>query len=595
MRTPREVYDVSRRVYHPELESCPVCGGKLKLCNYLTWEKTIQTFGGSERIGSRPSQCREESCPSGKKPWGKPWVSAEALQRSPRRSTYGYEVIAQIGWERQERRDTFREIGERLNEWITISESEVRFLYQQVYLPLLACEERQNVHRLEEVIARQGGLIVALDGLCPEGGEPQLWFMRELTSGLTLRSGWMSRQDEEAFRSFLTPLAKRGWPLLAVLSDKQRGLVPAVAAMFPGVPHPFCQAHYLRNLAEPLAAADQTFKVALRKAVREEVGEEIRQETGSKGTPGVLTVTGVLPDEPPDERREVPPNGEAPREEPSEKEACPAQSIDDIVIPLLRRIRYLLTLEGRPPFRLAGVEMYARLKEMVDYLKVLLAHRSEPRLVAVVKGLEAVLPDFALSADDLAQGARWLTDIAALLDPTIDGSGPRDGSGPGDGSGDPVAHRLNRYLDQLLDLPLDRDLSPVMAEFQHHLRKVTDSYAPGLFHCYSIPGVPRTNNGLESHFRDTTRRLLRTTGQKGQCLRTLQRTGAWELLRRFPSPQAALQALQRTAAADFKEEQERFRRHQDRFKLHTRSPRVASRQLQRLLDDWINFHPPDTG
>ena len=48
-----------------------------------------------------------------------------------------------------------------------------------------------------------------------------------------------------------------------------------------------------------------------------------------------------------------------------------------------------------------------------------------------------------------------------------------------------------------------------------HLDTVSRSYWPGLFHCYDVPGLPRTNNELESHFRETRRRLLRTTGQTG--------------------------------------------------------------------------------
>jgi hypothetical protein len=43
-------------------------------------------------------------------------------------------------------------------------------------------------------------LIIALDGLAPEGGEPQLWFIRELTSGLTLRSGWLSQAGSHHVR-----------------------------------------------------------------------------------------------------------------------------------------------------------------------------------------------------------------------------------------------------------------------------------------------------------------------------------------------------------------------------------------------------------
>jgi len=41
-------------------------------------------------------------------------------------------------------------------------------------LPLLACHERQQRGRLAQVAREQGGLIVALDGLAPQGGEPQI-------------------------------------------------------------------------------------------------------------------------------------------------------------------------------------------------------------------------------------------------------------------------------------------------------------------------------------------------------------------------------------------------------------------------------------
>ena len=39
--------------------------------------------------------------------------------------------------------------------------------------------------------------MIGLDG--PEGGQPQIWFVRELTTGLVLRSGWLSRCDQKTF------------------------------------------------------------------------------------------------------------------------------------------------------------------------------------------------------------------------------------------------------------------------------------------------------------------------------------------------------------------------------------------------------------
>ena len=68
---------------------------------------------------------------------------------------------------------------------------------------------------MAEVAQQQGGLLIALDGLEPESGEPQLWFIRDLLTGLTLRSGWLSQQTQLAFEDFLAPLRQLPWPTLA--------------------------------------------------------------------------------------------------------------------------------------------------------------------------------------------------------------------------------------------------------------------------------------------------------------------------------------------------------------------------------------------
>src|SRR5947207_14601136 len=112
----------------------------------------------------------------------------------------------------------FRENGSQ-----PISESHVRYLYQHVYLPLLACHERQQRGRLAQVAQEQGGLVVALDGLAPQGGEPQIWFIRDLSTGLTLRSGWLAQLDQPTIEAFLARLRHLEWAILAVLSAKQTG------------------------------------------------------------------------------------------------------------------------------------------------------------------------------------------------------------------------------------------------------------------------------------------------------------------------------------------------------------------------------------
>ena len=131
-------------------------------------------------------------------------------------------MIAQIGWLRQTHLERFEAIHQALYPRLQISESEVRHLYHERYLPLLACHERQYLEELTAV-SEQTGLILSMDGLAPEGGEPQLWVVRELQLGLTLRSGWLSQQDQDTFVNFLQPIADLGLRVVALISDKQLG------------------------------------------------------------------------------------------------------------------------------------------------------------------------------------------------------------------------------------------------------------------------------------------------------------------------------------------------------------------------------------
>jgi hypothetical protein len=47
-----------------------------------------------------------------------------------------------------------------------------------------------------------------------------------------------------------------------------------------------------------------------------------------------------------------------------------------------------------------------------------------------------------------------------------------------------------------------------------HFLKVTRSYRPGLFHCYAVAGLPRTNNDLEQMFGSQRYHERRATGRK---------------------------------------------------------------------------------
>jgi hypothetical protein len=171
-------------------------------------------------------------------------------------------------------------------------------------------------------------------------------------------------------------------------------LRPALSKVLPKRPHQWCQAHYLRHLAEPLADTDATFKAERRKTVRQHVGDLIRSDPGADPSQaGVGSVTGLLPS--------APSVTEAPG-----TEALPPESIaDGVVTQLFRRPRYLLTLKGRPPFRLAGLETYDQLHDMAGFGLELLSQHYDPRLAELVQGLRAALSPFSQPYEDIQQGA----------------------------------------------------------------------------------------------------------------------------------------------------------------------------------------------
>jgi hypothetical protein len=56
-----------------------------------------------------------------------------------------------------------------------------------------------------------------------------------------------------------------------------------------------------------------------------------------------------------------------------------------------------------------------------------------------------------------------------------------------------------------------------------HFLKVTRSYRPGLFHCYVVTDLPRTNNDLEQLFGSYRRHERRATGRKANSSATVLR------------------------------------------------------------------------
>jgi hypothetical protein len=77
-----------------------------------------------------------------------------------------------------------------------------------------------------------------------------------------------------------------------------------------------------------------------------------------------------------------------------------------------------------------------------------------------------------------------------------------------------VATLQQEYQQLLETMTQHQDQLGSLAPAVAHFRKVTQSYWDGLFHCYQVKELPRTNNDLEHYFGTARHLERRVTGRK---------------------------------------------------------------------------------
>jgi hypothetical protein len=80
-----------------------------------------------------------------------------------------------------------------------------------------------------------------------------------------------------------------------------------------------------------------------------------------------------------------------------------------------------------------------------------------------------------------------------------------------------------RYRGMIAALARHRGSLGSLAEALDHFRKVTRSSWPGLFRCYGVADLPRTNNDLEQFFGSYRHHERRCSGRKVACPGTVVR------------------------------------------------------------------------
>jgi hypothetical protein len=184
----------------------------------------------------------------------------------------GWDVVCWLGHRRFARHWSVPQIRHELADRFGINVSDDTITeYARRYQQMVAARQ-QDPDEFRKAYQGVSGLVLSIDGLQPEKGHETLYVVREIgqkrvwfaQSLLSSNAGELKKVFERA----KTLADELGVPVRCWVTDKQDALVSGISAVFRGVPHRYCENHFLRDLAKPMLEADSNAKVQMRKKVR---------------------------------------------------------------------------------------------------------------------------------------------------------------------------------------------------------------------------------------------------------------------------------------------------------------------------------------
>jgi hypothetical protein len=256
----------TRRVLTVEDESCSVCGRRLHVCDHRLHH--IFTFAGPVELVCKLAHCPAADCPAHARTLS---PLAEAQLTLPR-WVIAWDVFCWLGHRRFARHWSVPQLRAELRDSYRIALSEDALTaYLRRYQTMVAARH-QNPVRLAQTYRDIPDLVLTIDGLQPEKGHETLYVVRELRARRVWFAEALLSSGAEEVRRLVAKAkhwaAQVGKPVALWMSDKQDAFLQAVAAEFAGVPHRYCQNHFLRDVAAEVLEADSHAKVKMRGKVR---------------------------------------------------------------------------------------------------------------------------------------------------------------------------------------------------------------------------------------------------------------------------------------------------------------------------------------
>jgi hypothetical protein len=157
---------------------------------------------------------------------------------------------------------------------------------------------------------------------------------------------------------------------------------------------------------------------------------------------------------------------------------------------------------------------------------------------------------WAEQADQLQRQHQWLIDLQRLLKP----SPRKPGVQP---TGQEIKTEVDRYL---IELNPRTDLDETDQAIAQHVITTFRNRWWGLFVCYDVPGLPATNNDLESFFGRLKTNQRRITGQKSVNSFVLRYGAYVAFVDRSESKSELLARLRQVDRAAYQQERQHLHR-----------------------------------
>lgn len=257
-------------------EDCPDCGRKLPV--YQNDKRRVQGLDYQFWLNRRDKRC-SESCP-GSRPL---FRALRDLRVNLPGRIYGLDVTLYIGE---------RHLGDGLSQERITRDLNTRGLpiHQRTtgrvlrdfvaMTSLVGGDDTALCNRLRA----QGGIVLMCDGVQFEDRSPVLYLAWDALSGEPLFGQRKVYRGEEDLIPLLEGVRDMNVPVLGVVTDKEKGLVPAVQHVFPEVPYQFCHTHFLKNCARPLQSDTSELGQSVRRRADEvrKIGKQVAKRTVSE-------------------------------------------------------------------------------------------------------------------------------------------------------------------------------------------------------------------------------------------------------------------------------------------------------------------------